>query len=288
MADLLEPNNRWNGLLDAVGTYINGVELSGASVIDFNRYEPGPGPDWRVRHGYGRLVSTFGEPVPVAFGAPVTRIDHHRGAAVTLETARGDLRARAALVTVSTAVLAAERLRFDPPLPDKIEAATRLPLGLANKLFLHVSNPDDLPVDAHFLGSPHRTGTGAYQVRPFGTAAIECYFGGAFARDFEEAGAEAALDFARSELAGQFGHAIRDRLTLAAASAWAGDPLFGGSYSYARPGASDRRGILGAPVDGRLFFAGEACSFARYSTAHGAFETGVAAAEAIAAQLTGS
>jgi hypothetical protein len=36
--------------------------------------------------------------------------------------------------------------------------------------------------------------------------------------------------------------------------------------------------MLAAPVNNRLFFAGEACSQHDYSTAHGAFLTGVAAA----------
>jgi monoamine oxidase len=36
--------------------------------------------------------------------------------------------------------------------------------------------------------------------------------------------------------------------------------------------------VLAAPVGNRIFFAGEACSRNRYSTAHGAYETGYAAA----------
>jgi monoamine oxidase len=39
------------------------------------------------------------------------------------------------------------------------------------------------------------------------------------------------------------------------------------------------RAALAAPVDGRLFFAGEACSTSDFSTAQGAWFTGVAAAE---------
>ena len=43
--------------------------------------------------------------------------------------------------------------------------------------------------------------------------------------------------------------------------------------------------MLAAPVDDRLFFAGEACSLRDFSTAHGAYLTGVAAADqAIAAR----
>jgi len=39
--------------------------------------------------------------------------------------------------------------------------------------------------------------------------------------------------------------------------------------------------VLAAPVDERLFFAGEACSLHDFSTAHGALLTGLAAADAV-------
>jgi monoamine oxidase len=64
---------------------------------------------------------------------------------------------------------------------------------------------------------------------------------------------------------------------------WAVDPYARGSYSYAVPGAADQRAVLAAPVDQRLFFAGEACSRHDFSTAHGAYNTGVAAADQIMA-----
>jgi predicted NAD/FAD-dependent oxidoreductase len=47
------------------------------------------------------------------------------------------------------------------------------------------------------------------------------------------------------------------------------------------------RGALAAAVDDRLFFAGEACSQHDYSTAHGAYLTGVAAAEQVIAARRG-
>jgi monoamine oxidase len=44
---------------------------------------------------------------------------------------------------------------------------------------------------------------------------------------------------------------------------------------------ADCRAVLAAPVDGRLFFAGEACSRGDFSTAHGGWATGVTAAEQV-------
>jgi monoamine oxidase len=51
------------------------------------------------------------------------------------------------------------------------------------------------------------------------------------------------------------------------------------------PGRADDRAALALPVDDRLFFAGEACSRGDYSTAHGAYLTGLAAAEQAIAAL---
>jgi monoamine oxidase len=46
------------------------------------------------------------------------------------------------------------------------------------------------------------------------------------------------------------------------------------------PGHADDRAKLAMPIDDRLFFAGEACSLNFFSTAHGAYESGLAAATA--------
>jgi monoamine oxidase len=60
---------------------------------------------------------------------------------------------------------------------------------------------------------------------------------------------------------------------------WGADPFARGSYSYALPGKADGRAVLAAPIDDRIFFAGEACSPNDFSTAHGAYQSGLAAAD---------
>jgi monoamine oxidase len=165
-------------------------------------------------------------------------------------------------------------------LPDKMDAAAVLPLGLADKLYLRLDQAEEFPKDSHLYGAIDRAGTGSYHLRPFGRALIECYFGGHLARDLEAGGEMAFAAFATDELASLLGGAIRKRLHPIAASAWARDPYARGSYSHALPGHADARRTLAEPVDGRLFFAGEACSVHDFSTAHGAYRSGIAAAEA--------
>ncbi len=86
-------------------------------------------------------------------------------------------------------------------------------------------------------------------------------------------------------ICGFFGSAFARRVKPLHLHRWGSDPFARGSYSYALPGKADSRAALAAPVDDRLFFAGEACSRDHYSTAHGAWLTGTAAADqAIAAR----
>jgi len=282
---LLDPEGRWNGLLRAISTWANGTELERVSVKDHARYENSY-LNWRVLDGYGTLISTYGAKLPVRFGTKVERIDHG-GKSITVSTAEGDLTARAVIVTIPTNLLAAEAIRFRPALPDKLAAAAGLPLGVADKLFLAIEGPvEDLPRDRHLIGHTDRTATGGYQIRPHGWPMIEGYFGGMLATGLEREGLDGMMAFALDELAGLFGADLRRRLRPIAHSAWVLDPLANGSYSCALPGHADDRAVLAAPVDDRLFFAGEACSIEFFGTAHGAYLSGVAAAERALAALT--
>ena len=170
---------------------------------------------------------------------------------------------------------------FALPFRAKIEAAHSLPLGLADKLVFEADATllKELPENSRLFGHTDRAATGSYHLRPFGRPLIEGYFGGEYARALEREGERGFVAAALKELARHLGLDIAKRLTPIASSAWARDPFSLGSYSYARPGGAGARAILAEPVDGRLFFAGEATSLSDFSTAHGAYESGVRAAE---------
>jgi monoamine oxidase len=280
----LEPGCRWNGLIDAVSTYYSGAELRYVSARDLHRYVD-TGVNWRVAEGYGTVVAAHGADLAVELSCEVERVDH-RGRELRIETTRGVLSARAAIVTLPSAVIAQREDLFLPALPDKTEAARGLPLGLADKLFLSLTGAEEFEPDSRALGASRRTESGAYQFRPFGRPMIEVYFGGACAAELEKGGRAAFFDYAISELVAQFGADFARRVAPLAWHGWLTDPFARGSYSYASPGRADDRAALAAPVDGRIFFAGEACSREDFSTAHGAYRTGIAAAEAVLATLS--
>jgi monoamine oxidase len=65
---------------------------------------------------------------------------------------------------------------------------------------------------------------------------------------------------------------------------WAADPFSLGAYSFNAVGSDGAmRRALAEPVDGRLFFAGEATSADHFATTHGAYLSGLAAADRVLA-----
>jgi monoamine oxidase len=277
----LEPGNRWNPMIDAISTYINGSELDRVSILDMDAYED-TNLNWRVRRGYGALVAAYAATCPLALNCAVTLIDHS-GKRVRIETSRGTLTADKVIVTVPTNLIADEAIRFHPALPAKIDAASGLPLGLADKVTIALAEPEALPKEGNLRAATMRTEMGTYHLRPFGQPCIEGFFGGRFARQIEDAGDGAMCAAAIDEIVSFLGNDFRRKLKPLAESRWAHDPLARGSYSHALPGHAGDRAVLAAPVDGRLFFAGEATSPNFFSTAHGARDSGERAAKEVLA-----
>jgi monoamine oxidase len=275
-SNLLEPGNRWNPMIDAISTYVNGCELDQLSIIDFDAYEDTE-INWRVRRGYGALMTAYGASCPLALNTQVTLIDHS-GKRVGIETSQGRLIAGKVIVTVPTSLIADEAIRFHPALPEKVDAARGLPLGLDNKVMLSLLEPEALPKDGSLRGATMRTAMGSFHLRPFGQACIEGFFGGSYARQIEAAGDGALAAHAIDEIAALLGSDFRRKLKPLAESRWGHDPFSRGAYSHALPGHASQRAMLAAPVDGRLFFAGEATSPNFFSTAHGARDSGERAA----------
>ena len=285
-ARCLEPGNRWNPMIDAISSYINGAETDRVSILDFDAYED-TNRNWRVRRGYGALMAAYGATLPVAFNCKVDLIDHS-AKRLRIETSLGALTADKVIVTVPTNLIAEGAIRFHPALPDKVDAAAHLPLGLADKVVLALDEPEALPAEGNLRGATMRTAMGTYHLRPFGQPCIEGFFGGRYAQALEDEGDGAIAAASIDEIAGFLGNDFRRKLKPLRESRWAHDPFARGSYSHALPGHAGKRAVLAAPVDGRLFFAGEATSPNFFTTAHGARDSGERAAREVIAMASPS
>ncbi|WP_443216901.1 flavin monoamine oxidase family protein [Rhizobium sp. Root708] len=232
----------------------------------------------------GRCTSALPDTVDLRLGVSPERLELTSGG-VRLSTSGGKFTAHAAILTVSSHVLASGTIDLPVVLDDWRHAASLLPLGNNEKLFLEIVGPSPFLAETHVIGDPSDPETGSYYIMPLGMAVIECFLGGAGARSAASMGPEAAFARAVEQLAALFGTSVRSCLKPLVASNWAGTASIGGGYSHALPGHAAARQGLARSYDDRVFFAGEATHKTDFSTAHGAYVTGLRAAEEVLAAL---
>ena len=230
------------------------------------------------------IAASLPRPVNLLLATPIRAIALDR-TGVILTTPGGPVRARAAILTVSTAVLASGAIGLPRGLDAWRSAAAGLPLGRNEKVFLEIADDKLFDPETHALGDPRDPRTGSYYIRPFGRPVIECFLGGDGARVVEEAGQVAAFAHATDQLAALFGSHVRRALRPLVVTSWTRDAHIGGAYSSALPGHAAARADLARPYENRLFFAGEATHPFDFSTAHGAYHSGIRAAEEAMAAL---
>ncbi len=206
--------------------------------------------------GVGTLLARLA-PRNITRRTTVTRI-RGRGP-VTLETDRGSLRARAAIVTVSTGVLRAGTIRFSPPLPPRWQAALHnLPMGLLSKIVLTPREDARLPLAAGNVVrrqlAPGEPGV-FFHLGALGARHVVGYYGGPAAWDATDP--RKAEELARTEWRRIFGARADAVFTRARPTSWGTDKLFRGAYAYALPGGTEARASLAEP-EGALILAGEA------------------------------
>jgi len=282
---VIDADVRWLDPFLAWFAMLSSVEAAAVSVQDHARYRD-TRENWPVPQGLGAVVATLADGLPVRLSCPVTRIDW-RGPQPVVDTAQGQLSARTVIVTASTSVLAGGGIRFAPDLPHwKQEAINALPLGNANKVALRFDRNvfgDGVPCTAMPLSAGREIFR--YQIRPFGEDVAIGFAGGDFAAAIEALTDDEVCALALEQLATMFGSDITGHVTHRVRTAWRADPFVRGAYSAARPGQAGARSDLRRPVDGRIFFAGEAVSSDFYSTVHGAYLSGHDVAADVERQL---
>ncbi len=287
VADVTERESVWTPYFDHISSLNSSVDVDQVSVLDGYKSND-TDENWPLKQGYGEMIARFGSGVPVTLNAAVERIDWS-GKRIRLTTAKGELSAAKVIIAVSTGILGGGDMRFAPALPDWKETAIgALPLGNHNRICL--------VFDGNPFGDDHPPGVTIgdataepmnLRLRPFGYDYAVGVTGGRFADWLERAGIQASADFATEKLIKAYGSDIAKRVVRHNVTAWRGDPWVRGAYSATVPGSGWQRAVLAAPIDERLYFAGEATSLEFFATCHGAYLTGIATAEAVAAALGG-
>ena len=193
--------------------------------------------------------------------------------------------AEKAVVTFPLGVLKQGVIKFEPPLPSsKRDAISRLGMGLLSKVYLKFPEAfwDEDVETISYIGDRLGEWCDWLSFAPFtGEPILMAFHGGDKGVALEKLSDAEISAEAMKALRAMFGDDIPEPVGMLV-SRWSRDPYSFGAYSYIPPFASgEDYEALFEPVDGVLYFAGEATSRQYPSTVHGAYLSGVAAAEEI-------
>jgi len=276
----------WRATIEFVlGPYICGKDLASISTGDLARM-PERDNDAFCRQGYGSLIAKLAAGLPVQLSTPVKRIEWDRGS-VDVVTARGSVRAHAAIVTASTNVLASGKIEFKPELAKRqLDAAAALSLGSYDHIALEMPrNPLGLQRDDLVFEQSSTPRTAALLANVSGTALHMVEVAGDFGRDLSTKGGPAMIEFAGDWIASLFGANAKKAIKRSYATRWNEEPFVLGAMSVAAPGGGDPRRILAEPLGGRIWLAGEALHETQWGTVNGAWDSGQRAADAALRQI---
>ena len=256
------------------------------SCMDWWNYLEPETKSWFCPEGYGTLIKYRWRNVPVQFNS-IAQTIKWGNQGVQIETNNGTISSKACILTVSTGVLASGKIKFIPILPiEKYDSFAGISMGIYNHIALQFKKnffPHNKDGYIYYKLNNQKTDI------PRGVAGLTnssgsnlSYFdsGGEFARELENAGEEASIDFVLDELKSIFGSQIDKYLIKAHATSWASNPLTLGSYASAEPGSFHLREVLKQSVGDRIFIAGEATA-EEWATVAGATRSGIRAAKEV-------
>jgi monoamine oxidase len=270
----------WAGTIEfTLGAGFAGKDLKDFSIVDKVRAQD-RSVVFACRQGMGTLIAKLAEGIPVALSTPATRLDWSNRD-VTVDTPSGRITARAAIITVSSNVLASGDIKFATETPKRVvDAAAKLSLGSYDHIALQLpGNPLGLGRDDVLIEQSGSTRTALLYANIGGSSLCTIDVAGSFGRDLSAQGEAAMAAFAKEWLGKLFGSDVANAVKKTSATRWNASPYVLGAMSAASPGGQASRKALSDPI-GCMYLAGEATHETLWGTVDGAWESGERAADA--------
>src|SRR6185312_14454180 len=162
-----------------LGPYGCGKDLTQVSSMDLARAAERETAAF-CRQGFGTLLAKLAANLPVRLSTPATSIEWLK--TLEVETDNGRLRGQTIIVTTSTGVLAAGKIKFTPELPERhARAINALSLGSEDHIALELpGNPLGLQADDLVFEKASSARTAALLARVSGSDLHVLTVGGAF------------------------------------------------------------------------------------------------------------
>lgn len=281
--------NRIDFLINTTIEHEYGGEAERLSTRWYNSDQAYGGNESLFLDGYQVMLDYLAQGLTIQLGQIVQTVSYQADGSVTVTTNQGSFTAQRVIITLPLGVLQSGAVQFTPALPsEKRVAIDKLGMGLLNKCYLRFPRVFwDASVDwINYVPSGAKYGQWAEWVsfaRPTGQPVLLGFNAAAFGREIEGWSDAAIVNSAMSTLRTMYGNGIPDP-TDWIITRWDSDPYARGAYSCNVLGSTpEMRTDLARNVSNRLFFAGEATERLHFQTVHGAYESGLRAADEILA-----
>src|SRR5580698_10207477 len=217
----------WAGTAEFVlGANAMAKDLKDVSAIDKVRGQDRNSAPMACRQGLGTLMAKLAEQVPLALSTSANRIEWG-SRDVTVETPAGKIDAHAAVVTVSSNVLAAGNIKFTPDIPKRhLDAAQKLSLGSYDRIALQLpGNPLGLGRDDIIIEQSNSTRTALLFANMGSSSLCSIDVGGSFGSDLSRQGEAAMVAFAVEWLSKLFGSDVAAAVKKSSATRWNASPF---------------------------------------------------------------
>ncbi len=243
-----------------------------------------PGNDALFVSGFHEITKHLSQGLQIETSQEVQEI-HWQETPIRVVTTKQEFTADRVIVTLPLGVLKAGSVRFIPPLPEKKQTAiATLGMGVLNKCYLRFPEvfwPNDVDW-LEYIAEEHGEWTEWVSfARTTGQPVLLGFNAGTRGREIEALTDEEIVESAMQTLRILYGDDIPEPTDFQI-TRWASDPFARGSYSFCSVGSTpEMRRELARPLDGKLFFAGEATNVDYYGTADGAYQSGLRVADEV-------
>ncbi len=272
-----------------IKSFLSGMELTYGTDIDVfsllygSNMDSLAGGDLLFPEGYDQIPKTLSRNIDIRYSQTVSAIDYTQ-TPLKITTNKGDFKADAVILSVPLGVLKKKRIIFTPTLPTyKLQTIDRMGFGLLNKIVLYFPKvfwPTQVAKFCHIAKEQGGYSEFLNWYKFGGKPVLIGFIAGSSAEELEHLSDYEIVSKQMNVLRKIFGTSISEPQGHLI-TRWSNDSFTYGSYSHIPVGGTDADySYLAQPLP-RLFFAGEATSRRFPGTVHGAFLSGIRAANEV-------
>ncbi len=274
-----------NWMLSAYTEFDSGGPIEQLSAYYYDEDEAFEGEDVVLTSGYDKILTPLAENVEVLLNHPVELIEYEKGNGASVYANGREFEANFVVCTCPLGVLKHKKIKLEPPLPSKYESRIdRLGMGNVTKIALKFEQAFWPEYVQYFGLMTEEKGRWNYflNYRTFSDQNIllgVCV--GSYAQKVENLSDQEILADALMAVRTMFGSRVPNPIGHIVTK-WSKDPFTHGAYSFMKVGSTpaDCDG-LGDPIADTLVLAGEHTIFKYHGTVHGAYLSGLRAAEQV-------